>query len=135
MLHSPQEALSLIRAKEEAQAAFALAVFRKEAEAARSVPLAPTSSVVVGTTTATDRESESTLVDIPVMAASQPNLGRSKAVLASCRGRRKGNHAIFCVLCGLYVSELNRRGRRETQRRNVDPLSSPRSSASSAVQV
>jgi hypothetical protein len=91
--HSPQEALSLIRAKEEAQAALALAVFRKEVEAARSVPLAPSSSVVVGITAATDRESESMLVDIPVMAAPQPNLGRSKAVLASRRGRRKGARA------------------------------------------
>jgi hypothetical protein len=57
------------------------------------VPLALSSSVVVGTTAATDRESESTLVDIPVMAAPQPNLGHAKAVLASRCGRRKGARA------------------------------------------
>jgi hypothetical protein len=38
--HSPQEALSLIRAKEEAQATLALAVFRKEVEAAHMAGLA-----------------------------------------------------------------------------------------------
>jgi hypothetical protein len=95
--HSSQEALSLIRAKEEVQATLALAVFRKEVEAARmaglAAPPAPASAVVVGTTATTDRESESILVDIPVMAASQPNFGRSKAVLASRRGRRKGSPA------------------------------------------
>jgi hypothetical protein len=89
--HTVSETLSLIRAKEEAQAALALAAFRREVELARAArSTAGEDTMVVGATGCPPLDTDSTLVDVPVLAATRANTGgKSKAVLAPRPGRRK----------------------------------------------
>jgi hypothetical protein len=88
--HTEAEILSLVRAKEAAQALLAQAALRKEASlvdaGALSLPSAPG---VVGTTPVSGEEGQETLVDVPVQAAPQANKRSAPALLASRRGRRK----------------------------------------------
>jgi hypothetical protein len=88
--HTEAEILSLVRAKEAAQALLAQAALRKEASlvdaGALSLPSAPG---VVGTTPASGEVGQETLVDVSVQAAPQANKRSAPALLASRRGRRK----------------------------------------------
>jgi hypothetical protein len=87
------EVLSLIRAKEAAQASLAQAAYRKECEAAKaakeSTPLAPEVTTDQG-----EEECANALVDVPILTAPHANTrGKSKVMLAARRGRRKGARA------------------------------------------
>ncbi|KAK1662940.1 hypothetical protein QYE76_051099 [Lolium multiflorum] len=85
------ESISLIRAKEEAQAVLALAVFRKEVEAARkAASSSDPGPVATGAAPVSGDVGDPSLVEVPVLPATRANTGGiPRACLASRSGRRK----------------------------------------------
>jgi hypothetical protein len=88
---SVAESISLIRANEEAQAVLALAVFRKEVEAAHKADSSSApGTAATGAASVTGDDGDPSLVEVPVLAATRANRGGiPKASLASRSGRRK----------------------------------------------
>ncbi|KAK1612923.1 hypothetical protein QYE76_036596 [Lolium multiflorum] len=95
--HERVAAKNLEPAEEEAQAALALAVFRKEVEAARKVGTTVESSpAAAGATSVMELGGDDSLVEVPVLAATRANMG----------GKKLAKWETLFLLCSLVADTI-----------------------------